>query len=296
MKNWINYHHLLYFKIIAEENSVSKAAEKLRLSQSTLSAQLKQFEDTIGVRLFDRDHKKLTLTDQGKVTLDYAKQIFSIGNELYEVLQDKIVPSRVSIQIGALDSIPKQVTLQMTRAAFLSEKCFVSVVEGRSEEIFRDLTAHQLDLIITNFIPLASHVRGLRHRMISSQPISIYGNAKYKLLKKDFPNSIQGKPFILPTYDSKLRYDIDHWLQSRSVRIDAIAESQDIGLKKLMAIEGLGLIPAASHTVSRQVESGELFEIGKLEALKEDLFLVTANRKIENTVARTLFERFQLNN
>jgi LysR family transcriptional activator of nhaA len=55
---WINYHHLLYFKVIAEEGSVSKAAEKLRLGQPTLSAQLKLFEETLGVQLFERQHKK----------------------------------------------------------------------------------------------------------------------------------------------------------------------------------------------------------------------------------------------
>lgn len=294
MKNWINYHHLLYFKMIAEENSVSKAAEKLRLSQSTLSAQLKQFEEALGVKLFDRDHKKLSLTDQGKVTLDYAKNIFSMGNELYEVLNDKITPSRTNFQIGALDSIPKQVTLQITQAAFKAGNCHVSISEGRSDEILRELTAHQLDLAVTNFIPTAVQIKGLVHRVISSQPVSVFGAAKFKSLRKDFPRSLENQPFILPTYDSKMRYDLEHWLKSRSIKIDSIAESQDIGLKKLIAVEGLGLIPAATHTVSRQIADGDLFEIGKLIGMHEELYLVSAQRKIENPIAKVLFKSFEL--
>jgi len=294
MKNWINYHHLLYFKMIAEEQSVSLAAEKLRLSQSTLSAQLKQFEDTIGVKLFDRSHKKLTLTDQGKVTLDYAKSIFSLGNELFEVLQDGIRPSRISLQVGALDSVPKQVTLQITKAAFKVGKCHVSIVEGRSDEIFRELVAHRLDLVITNFIPTAIEVKGLVHRVLSSRTIGIFGAEKFKPLRKGFPESIDQQPFIMPTYDSKLRYDLEHWLKTQSIKVDAIAESQDIGLKKLMAIDGLGLIPAASHTVNRQILSGELFEIGKLTSMHEELYLVSAQRKIENPIAKSLFKTFEL--
>lgn len=74
---WINHYHLFYFKTIAEQGTVLGAAQKLHLGQPTLSAQLKQFEDTIGVQLFERKHKKLVLTEQGKVALDYAKNIFS---------------------------------------------------------------------------------------------------------------------------------------------------------------------------------------------------------------------------
>ena len=92
MNQWINYHHLFYFKTIAEEGSVSKAAEKLRVGQPTLSAQLKQFEEVLGILLFERQHKKLILTEQGKVALDYAKNIFKMGSEMYEVLHDRVKP------------------------------------------------------------------------------------------------------------------------------------------------------------------------------------------------------------
>jgi LysR family transcriptional activator of nhaA len=294
MKNWMNYHHLLYFKMIAEEDSVSKAAEKLSLSQSTLSAQLKQFEDTIGVKLFERHHKKLVLTDQGRITLDYARNIFNMGSELFEVLNDKIRPSRLSIQIGALDSVPKQILLQITKAAYKIAKCHVSIIEGKADEIFRELSAHRLDLVITNFIPTSVQIKSLVHRILSDKMVAIYGSAKFKSLRKDFPHSIQGQPFIMPTYDSKLRYDMEHWLKIRSIEIDPIAESQDIALKKLMAIDSLGLIPAAPHTVNRQILSGELFEIGKLEAVGEILYLVSAQRKIANPIAKELFKSFEV--
>ncbi len=92
---WINYHHLYYFKTIAEEESVSKAAHKLRLGQPTLSAQLKQFEEQLGVQLFERKHKKLLLTEQGRIALDYAQNIFRLGGEMFEVLNDHITPTRV---------------------------------------------------------------------------------------------------------------------------------------------------------------------------------------------------------
>ncbi|MCX6128893.1 MAG: LysR family transcriptional regulator, partial [Proteobacteria bacterium] len=118
MNPWINYHHLFYFKTIAEEGTISKAAKKLRIGQPTLSTQLKQFEETLGIQLFERQHKKLLLTEQGRLALDYASNIFKMGAEMYEVLHDRLKPLKPSLHIGALDSIPKQIVLQLVKSAY----------------------------------------------------------------------------------------------------------------------------------------------------------------------------------
>lgn len=294
MNPWINYHHLLYFKTIAEEGSVSRAAEKLRLGQPTLSAQLKQFEDNLGVQLFMRQHKKLILTEQGKVALDYARNIFKMGNEMYEVLQDKVVPSRTSLHIGALDSISKQLLLQITKAAYKISPCNVTVIEGRADEMLRELSAHRIDLFITNFLPTSGEIKGYYHRSVIKKPVSIYGATKFKPLRKNFPQSLENQKFILPTYDSRLRYDLEHWFKTKGLVVDIVAETQDIALKKMMAIEGLGLVPAASHTVMRQIISGDLVEIGSLDNVNEELFLVTAERRIANPVALEIMKTFEV--
>ncbi len=294
MNPWINYHHLLYFKTIAEEGSVSKAAEKLRLGQPTLSAQLKQFEENLGVQLFERQHKKLILSEQGKIALEYARQIFNMGNEMFEVLHDRLIPQRVHLQIGALDSIAKQITFQITKAAYKLGKCQVSLKEGKPDEILRELMAHRIDLVISNFLPSSQEAKGLFHRSVIKKPVGIYGSTRFKSLKKNFPESLNQQPFILPTYDSKLRSDLDHWFQLQKISPDIIAETQDISLKKLMAIEGLGLIAAASHTVMQQVLSGELIEIGVLDSISEELYLIAAQRKIENPIAAQIMRTFSL--
>jgi LysR family transcriptional regulator, transcriptional activator of nhaA len=291
---WINYHHLLYFKTIAEEESVSRAAEKLRLGQPTLSAQLKQFEDHLGLTLFERQKKKLILTDQGRVALEYARNIFKLGSEMYEVLHDRIVLTRTHLQIGALDSISKQILLELTKASFKIGPCQVSVIEGKSDELLRELSAHRVDLLLTNFLPTSSSAKGLVHRSLVKKPISIYGTNKYKHLKNRFPESLNNQQFIMPTYDSKLRYDIDHWSKANGIVFDVIAESQDISLKKLMAMDGMGLIVAARHTVNKEVLNGELIEIGKLNNINEELFLVSAQRKISNPFAAQLMKSFSL--
>ncbi len=292
MSSWINYHHLYYFKTIAEEASVSKAAVKLRLGQPTLSAQLKQFEEALGFKLFERQHKKLILTEQGKVALEYSRNIFKLGSEMIEVLHDRVRPTRPTLCIAALDSMPKQIVLQMVQMALKIAPCHITLLEGRSDELLMELSSHRVDLLLTNFIPTALNSKGLFHRSIAKNRVSFYGAPKFKKLRGGFPKSIIGEPLILPTYDSKLRYDLEHWSQAVSIPLEALSESQDIAVKKLMAISGLGLLPAAAHTVTRQVLSGELIEIGKLENVHEELFLVTAKRKMENRIAKEIMAKF----
>lgn len=294
MGPWINYHHLYYFKIIAEEGTVSAAAKKLRVGQPTLSAQLKQFEETLGVLLFERKHKKLILTEQGRVALNYSKNIFKMGSEMYEVLHDRLKPLKPTLHIGALDSIPKQMTLQIVKQAFKISPCQITLSEGHPDELFRELLAHRMDLVLSNFCPAGIDGKGLVHRSIIRKNVAFYGAPKFAKLRKGFPKSLSGEPMILPTYDGKTRQDLDHWAKLNGIELNVIAETQDIAVKKLMAISEMGLIPAASHTVKRQLESGELVELGLCQGITEELFLISAQRKIENSIAAKLMQTFKI--
>jgi len=292
MNPWINYHHLFYFKTIAEEGTVSKAAEKLRVGQPTLSAQLKQFEETLGVQLFERHHRRLTLTEQGRVALDYSKNIFRMGSEMYEVLHDRMKPLKPSLHLGALDSVPKQIILQLVKQALRISPCQITLSEGKSDELLRELVAHRMDLIVTNFLPSGVDAKGLYPKSITKKNVAFYGAPKFKSLRKGFPKSISGMPMILPTYDSHLRQDLDHWAKLNQIELNIVIESQDISVKKLMAINEIGLVPTATHTVSGQVLRGELLEIGQLQGVYEELFILTAQRKIENPIASKLQSAF----
>lgn len=294
MNPWLNYHHLLYFQTIAEEGTVSKAAEKLRLGQSTLSAQLKQFEESLGLTLFERQHKKLVITEQGKMALDYARQIFKLGNEMIEVLNDRHIPLRTHLQVGAIDSIPKKIILELTKEALKTQPCQVSLVEGKPDELLRELSAHKIDIFLTNFLPKTYDLKGVNYRLLVKTPIKIYASSKYKHLKKNFPESLSNQHFILPTYDSKLRADLEHWFRIKDIQMDIIAETQDITLKKMMCTEGLGLIPAASHSVTKNLLTGELIEIGSLDNVYEELYILTAARKITNPLAAELMKKFKI--
>lgn len=291
---WLNYHHLYYFRTIATEGSIARAAEKLRLGQPTLSAQLKQLEDNLGTPLFERKHKKLLLTEQGRKALDYSNEIFRLGSEMQEVLQDRAAPTRTHLAVGALDSVPKAVILKLTQAAYELENCVVSVLEGSGNELVRELLLHRIDLVLSNSLPAVADLERIRSRRLVKAPVVVCGAPKFKGLRRDFPHSLQQMPFVLPTRHSKLRHDMEHYLKGAGITVDAVAETQDISFQLLLGAEGVGLIPVPEFAVSDAIKKKTLVEIGRLPAVHEEIFLLGADRKIENPVATKLFDKFQL--
>lgn len=290
---WLNYHHLLYFKVIATEGGIAKAAEKLRLGQPTLSSQLKQLEETVGKPLFERRNRKMILTEAGRAALEYANEIFRMGDEMMEVLQDRNPSDQTHLQIGALDSVPKSVTLSMVLAAYKIGPCTISILEGRGDELFRELNAHRIDLIISNYPPPALEKRQIYSKSLAKLPVTIYGASAFQTLKRGFPKSLDGKPFVLPTLHSKLRHDLNHYFKLNDIHVVPVAETQDSSLQKLLASEGLGLAPFCELKADR-LKDEKLKRIGRLEGVEEEFWLISAQRKLENPIAAKLMKDFQI--
>lgn len=292
---WLNYHHLYYFWTIANEGSIAKAAEKLRLGQPTLSTQLKQLEDTLGSALFERKNRKLILTEAGQVALEYANEIFRLGSEMVEALHDRLpLAAKTHIQVGALDSVPKQLTLRLTQAAYEAAPCLVSILEGKGDELLRELLAHRLDILLSNFPPSIGEESRVYAKSIAKVPIVICGAPQYRHLSKRFPQSLAGQPFVLPTFHSKLRHDLDHYFRLNQIPIAPVAETQDTSLQKLLGSSGVGLIPIAEAAAEDLLREKSLIKIGRLEGIFEEFWLISASRKIENPVAAKLMRSFSL--
>lgn len=288
---WLNYHHLFYFRVIAAEGGIARAAEKLQLGQSTLSTQLKQLEEMVGKPLFERRNRKLVLTDAGKAALDYANEIFRLGGEMLEVLKDRTPENQTHLQIGALDSVPKSVLLSIAMEAYKTSPCTVSFLEGKGDELFRELRAHRIDLIVSNYPAQLSEETRVYSRSIAKFPVSVYGARKFNNLRRDFPHSLSGKPFVLPTTHSKLRHDLNHFFKLHGIVAKPIAETQDTSLQRLLAGIGIGIAPFSE--IGRFQEQN-LMRLGKLEGVFEEVWLISAQRKLENPIASTLMNTFKL--
>ena len=288
---WLNYHHLFYFRVIATEGSIARAAQKLNIGQPTLSSQLKLLEDMVGKPLFERRNRRLILTEAGKAALDYANEIFRLGDEMLEVLKDRTPEDQAHLQIGALDSVPKSVLLSLAMEAYKIAPCSVSILEGKGDELFRELRTHKIDLIVSNYPSQAMEEAQVYSRSVARLPVFVFGTKKFASLKKSFPKSLDGQPFVFPTTHSKLRHDLNHFFKLHGIQTVSRAETQDTSLQKLLAEHGVGLAPFSDVAGSKEMN---LVRLGRLQDVYEEIWLISAQRKLENPIASKLMNSFSL--
>jgi LysR family transcriptional regulator, transcriptional activator of nhaA len=289
---WLNYHHLYYFWITAKEGSISRASDKLRVGQPTISTSIKNLEESLNQSLFSRRGRGLHLTEAGKVVLDYANQIYTLGNELMEVIKDESFSKRTHVQFGALDSVPKTLVQSLIHSAQKIAPCAISVIEGDGDFLFRELLAHRIDLVISNFSPTIGRSEQYFARQLAKIPITVFSTKKFQSLKRNFPKSLQDQPFIMPTLHSKLRHDLNHFFQINKITVDVIIETQDTSIQKLLGNEGMGLVPLPDFAGKELIKEGKLIKIGKLHGVTEDFWLVSSPRKFSNPIAETLMKNF----
>jgi LysR family transcriptional activator of nhaA len=288
----LNYHHLYYFKTIATEGSISKAAQKLRLGQPTLSMQLKQFEEFLGHNLFERKNRSLVLTEMGRMVLSYANEIFRLGGEMLETISDRPTTKRAKLHIGALDSVPKALIRDVMVQAFSLGEVQISILEGEGPELLAELTEHRLDLVISNAAAPSLTEEHLFAKSLSKTPLIVAGAPRFANLAKSFPESLQNQPFVFPTAHSRVRHEIEHYFDDEHIQVDVLAETQDASLMKTLACDGHGLIVVAENAIGDHLKNGTLVKIGELENRFEEIWLIAAQRKIQNPIAKSLMKDF----
>lgn len=295
---WINYHHLVYFREIAIQGSISKASEILRVGQPALSSQLKSFEESLGVKLFERRNRRLILTESGKVALEYANKINGLGQELLEVIDDKIFTNKIHLSVGALDSIPKHLISDIVDFAHKKTGCFLSIYEDSIDSLLRQLLTHKIEFIISDHEVTTLKKENIFTKKILTKSINAYASPDFVQLKKKFPESLEDIPCILPTSHSRVRSDIEHFFHLNDIKPKIIAETQDTALQKLLAMKGDGVVFLPDFSTKEFVSEKKLIKIGTLAEVYSEFYLIYSSRLIENPaldlVLKQNFEKMRL--
>lgn len=291
---WLNYHHLYYFYIIASEGSVTEATEKLRLAQSTLSAQLKMFEESIGFKLFERKHRKLLLTDVGRKVFDYAHEIFSLGNELKDSLGAFEDSLRVSIKLGITDTTPKRLARKMFEIIEEQHGARTVFIEESLSSLCNRLENHEIDLILANDKPPMEGKKARFHvKLIGELNVIFVCTADFIALKEGFPRSLNNQPMIMPGIHSPLRNEVHEYFKIKHVQPLIIAEVDDLELQKMLVQDGHGFTVLPQLAVEEELQLGSFVNLSKVPICHENLWLVSNHRLVHNPIAKMLLESFR---
>lgn len=286
--SFLNYHHLRYFRMIARDLSLARAAEKLNLSAPALSIQLKQLEESLGHSLFERTRTGLVLTEAGRVALDYAESIGRAGEELMDVMQHRPSGGRQILRVGAVATLSRNFQMQFLKPALHRDDVEVIVRSGGLGELLPMLHTHQIDLALSNHPVRRDADTHWHSHLLASQPVSLVGTPDWKLKKLKFPEDFRDVPVILPSLESNTRAGFDRLLAAVGVRPRIMAEVDDMAMLRLFAREGNALALVPPVVVKDEIASGELLETHRIPQLKETFHAITPSRRFPNPLVAEL--------
>jgi len=289
---WLNYHHLLYFWVVAREGSVTRASEHLGLAQPTVSCQLKALEDSLGEKLFSRVGRRLVLTDVGRVVYRYAEEIFSLGRELQDTLKDRPTGRPMRLTVGIADAVPKLVAHRLLLPALsLPEPVHVVCREDKPERLLAELSVHALDLVLSD-APVAPGVmvKAYSH-LLGETEIAIFGTEPLAAAhRRGFPRSLDGAPMLLPTENTTLRRSIEQWLDHERIRPKVVGEFEDSALLKVFGQAGKGLFPAPAVIESEVRSQYDVKLVGRVPGVKERFYAISAERRLKHPAVVAISE------
>lgn len=290
-----NYHHLYYFYVIAEEGSVTRAAEKLRLAQSSLSMQLAQFEAFLEKKLFIREGRRLYLTEEGSHVLDYAKAIFDLGEELSDSLSDRARKGQLRIQIGISSFIPKSFVDGLLMYLLKQKnRPGLVIVEKNLDGMLQDLAAHKLDMILND---LACHTRpeqGLENHLIARIPVALCAVNRIARTIRRIPQDLNHAPMILPTAQASTYHALQEYFLAHRIKPDIIGEIQDIELVRRLVLNGKGIAPLNELTIHKGPAKEKLNILGKPNQLNifDSIYLIRKKRRNPHPLVESLLKKF----
>jgi len=280
----LNYRHLHYFRTVAKTGAINRAAEKLHLTPQTLSGQIGAFEARLGVALFRRSGRRLELTDAGRTALTYADDIFHVGAELEEALQNRAAAPVHPFRVGIADVVPKAIAYQLLAPALaLGEPIKLVCREDRLQQLAAELSIHRLDMVLADRpLPSSMDIKGYSHPLGECGIAFLAAKSVAKKLKPDFPDALHGAPLLIPGEDSALRVPLLRWLERNSLQPTIVGEFDDSALMSAFGQAGAGVFPVPLTTAREVMKQYNVIELGRTLDIRERFFAISVERRLSH--------------
>lgn len=279
----LNYKHLRYFWMVAKTGSIAKAAAQLHLTPQSISGQLTEFADTLGVELFRRSGRNLELTDTGRRILAYAEDIFNTGDELLELVRDQSFAT-ISFRVGCADSVSKLIACRLVEPALrLEEPVKLICREGRLDSLVADLAVHRLDLVMADRpIPAHFSVRAYSH-LLGESPMTAFATAALAAdLGGTFPACLHNAPMLLPGEDFAIHQRLLRWLEHAKVHPHVVGEFDDSAMMKAFGQSGAGVFFAPTVIAAQVSEQYGVVALGQVQSVVEQVYALTTERRMSH--------------
>jgi LysR family transcriptional activator of nhaA len=280
----LNYQHLLYFWSVVRTGSLTQASQELALSPPTISAQLRTLEERLGEKLLAKSGRRLVPTEMGRLVFTYADEIFGLGHDLLEALEQRPTTRPLRLVVGIDDVLPKEIAYRILRPALTLDRPVRLVCrEGTLERLFAVLAVHEIDVVLSD-APLTPHlnVRAYSHSLGSWATVWMATPAVARTLRRGFPRSLDGVPVLLPTDDTAIRRKLDQWLQKHDVQPLLLGEFEDYALLREFARAGHGAAPVPSLLEEQFRREYGMVRVGPADGVIGEFYAISVERRIRN--------------
>jgi len=221
-----------------------RAAEKLHVSQPTISAQIAALEGVLGEKLFWRGGRALALTEAGQHVLMYAEEIFSTGQDLLNSVKQRSTSRPLRVRLGVADALPKLVTYKIIEPIFrLPRSVQVSCWETKVSDMLVELAAYRLDLVLADEPASSGVTTNVFNYLLGESGVTFCAEPRLAAkLRRGFPKSLNGAPALLPMSNSGLRRSLEKWFHASGVRPRLVGEIEDPAFVNVLALHGLGFM------------------------------------------------------
>ena len=295
--DWLNYHHLFYFWTTVREGSIAAASRKLQVGRPAISMQLRSLETALGQDLFLRRGPELKLTETGKLVKRYADDIFQRGRELVNAVKGTSTEGVLNLRVGIVDVMTKLVAFQVLLPALeMDEPVSLHCREASHKQLIADLAVQDLDLVISD-IPLVSgqSVKAYNHDLGESTVSLFAAPDLARKLKRRFPRSLTGAPFLMPSGDTALRRSLETWLQEEDLHPTILHEFDDSALIKVFGQAGQGVFAAPTVVREQTCKQYGVRVLGELERVRERAYGISTERKIKHPAVAWIIDRARQN-
>jgi LysR family transcriptional activator of nhaA len=269
----LNYHHLLYFWKVVKTGSIAKASAELKLTQPTISEQIRLLEASLDRKLFNRAGRSLVLTETGEKVFGYAQKIFALGGELTDSLRGVERRARPTFRVGVEKGIPESIVATLLAPALrVMPRPLLELRHDTPEALLRDLSAGRITVALT---ASASHRKpGNNHAHLLSQCGTLFLVAQgKKSISKKWPDVLGGRPFLLP--NSRFGEELQAWFRSKNISPEIAARSDSAKLLRSLADLGFGFF--ALPNLKGQDLSG-LTVLGRTNDVRSHFYAITRER------------------
>jgi LysR family transcriptional activator of nhaA len=289
----VNFKHLHYFWVAAHAGGIVRAGEQLHISPQTLSGQIKLLEEALDKKLFRKNGRTIELTDAGRLALDYADEIFSLGSELESaVRRESESGAQTRFRVGIADSVPKAIAYRLLEPALSASTSLRMIChEGKLHALLAQLAVHRLDLIIADApIPADVNIKAFNHPLGRSTLSCFGAEALIQSGGKRFPLSLSQLPVLLPGTESAVRRKLDHWLASHAISPRIVGEFDDGAMTMAFGREGRGVLFAPT-VLERQLQAEHnLKMVGQIKSIVEEFFAISIERRISHPAVAMIMD------